>query len=71
MKAPAQGTMNGSNSESERKKGIRRRRLPKRTEGPVQVVWRREERPSYGFLLIALGVTIAAIGLTAMAYYLH
>ncbi|PYS87481.1 MAG: hypothetical protein DMF62_12295 [Acidobacteria bacterium] len=71
MKAPEQGTMNGSNSESERKKGIRRRRLPKRTEGPVQVVWRREERPSYGFLLIALGVTIVAIGLTAMAYYLH
>ena len=71
MKAPEHGTTNGNKSENDRNKGIRRRRLPKRTDGPVQVSWRREDSPGYGFLLVALGLTIAAVTLTALAYYLH
>ena len=71
MKAPEHGSTNGSRSKNDRNKGTRRRRSSRRTEGPVQVVWRREERPGYGFLLIALGITLATIALTVLAYYLH
>jgi hypothetical protein len=71
MKAPEHRSTNGDTGGNDPKKGIRRRRSSRRTEGPVQVAWRREERPGYGFLLIALGITLAAIALTAIAYYLH
>lgn len=71
MKAPEHSSTNGSASENDRKKGIRRRRSSKRKEGPVQGTWRREDSHSYGFLIVALGVTLAAITLTVLAYYLH
>ncbi len=71
MKAPEHSSTNGSTSENDRKKGTRRRRSSRRTEGPMQVAWSREDHPGYGFLFIALGITLAAIVLTVLAYYLH
>lgn len=64
---PAGNGASGSVSRNRRNRNSRRNR----SNEPVQINWKRDEDPGVGFLVVAIVALLVALGLLAIAYYLH
>ena len=67
---PGSPTKNGDAGIKGRNRSSRNA-LRKRSNEPVQVTWKRDEKAGIGFLLVSVIIAILSLALLGIAYYLH